>query len=137
MHWIYDIPKLNGLLESAGKSSEPEFYPTPSNPFYKVWGVGCGPQTGRRVGAPVAEASGLALCYASSLGFRRSACQLGIPVTSFTVFDPDDLALILMTCFTAVDPNDLLTIFYSGCLLPAPCAARSRRLASCLATAMS
>lgn len=35
LHWIYDIEKMNTLLADAGRSAaNPEFYPTPSCPFY-------------------------------------------------------------------------------------------------------
>jgi len=35
LHWIYDIEKINSLLAQAGRTAaNPEFYPTPSCPFY-------------------------------------------------------------------------------------------------------
>ncbi|KAI8465601.1 MAG: ADP-ribosylation/Crystallin J1 [Monoraphidium minutum] len=37
LHWIYDVPKMNQLLADAGRSpAAPEFFPTPSCPFYNL-----------------------------------------------------------------------------------------------------
>ncbi|KAF5832232.1 hypothetical protein DUNSADRAFT_11961 [Dunaliella salina] len=38
LHWIYDISKVKELL--SGKQDSPEFYPTPSCPFYNSGPVG-------------------------------------------------------------------------------------------------
>ncbi|GFR43427.1 hypothetical protein Agub_g4508, partial [Astrephomene gubernaculifera] len=35
LHWIYDVPKLQSLLESKSRQDTPEFFPEPSCPFYK------------------------------------------------------------------------------------------------------
>lgn len=35
LHWIYDINVINDLLAKEGRTAaNPEFYPTPSCPFY-------------------------------------------------------------------------------------------------------
>eukprot|EP00983_Pelagomonas_calceolata_P010345 336025-Pelagomonas_calceolata.AAC.1 len=38
LHWIYDVSKVKELL--SGKEDCPEFYPTPSCPFYNSGPVG-------------------------------------------------------------------------------------------------
>ena len=34
LHWIYDADKIQGLLGDAKRQDAPEFFPTPSCPFY-------------------------------------------------------------------------------------------------------
>lgn len=35
LHWIYDLDKLNSLVESKTTRTQPEFFPEPSCPFYE------------------------------------------------------------------------------------------------------
>lgn len=49
---IMQVPKINELLKAEGRTAaNPEWYPTPSCPFYqvRVWGGGGGGQVWERI----------------------------------------------------------------------------------------
>jgi hypothetical protein len=63
LHWIYDLSKLQGLLQEHGRAADPCFFEPPSCPFYQA----------SRAGLPATPSLRAAGADASQPGLKRTA----------------------------------------------------------------